>query len=61
MNSLRTTMTQFNRICFTTLAVVSALVSQTAHAQKKYDPGASDTEIKSATSCLTVGRRPRTG
>jgi ABC-type branched-subunit amino acid transport system substrate-binding protein len=46
MNSLRTTTTQFNRICFTTLAVVSALVSQTAHAQKKYDLGASDTEIK---------------
>src|SRR3979409_2662240 len=28
------------------LAVIAAMIATAAHAQKKYDPGASDTEIK---------------
>ena len=34
-----------NLVALTALAI-GAMVATTAHAQKKYDPGASDTEIK---------------
>ena len=40
---------QSNRLCLTTLAGLTSLAiaaTDPANAQKKYDPGASDTEIK---------------
>src|ERR1700754_1058747 len=35
-----------NLVVLTAFAVAAATVATTAHAQKKYDPGASDSEIK---------------
>ena len=40
-----------------TVFAVAATVATTAQAQKKYDPGASDTEIKVGTSCPIAARR----
>jgi len=42
-------------------AAVAAMTATAAHAQKKYDPGASDTEIKIGNIMPYSGPRPPMG